>query len=99
MCFLETSDPLRLFGKYLVQKKYADAKKITIQVGSNGDLVHVGVMDMLRFDEFTIGHARMPDYGNPGEIEHFNKCEVLTTAQCSFASQCIKSNQINIYQH
>lgn len=57
MCFLETSDPLRLFGKYLVQKKYADAKKITIQGGSNGDLADVDVMDMLHFDTFTIGNA------------------------------------------
>lgn len=34
-------------------------------------ICHVGVLDMIRFTSFTIGHAWTSDYGDPAEQKHF----------------------------
>ncbi|WP_052368247.1 prolyl oligopeptidase family serine peptidase [Algiphilus aromaticivorans] len=38
----------------------------------------VGVMDLLRFHEFTIGWAWMPDYGDPGDAEDFETLHAIS---------------------
>jgi len=34
-------------------------------------IAHVGVMDMLRFDKFTVGAAWVADFGSPGDPEQY----------------------------
>lgn len=34
-------------------------------------IAQVGVLDMLRYDKFTIGFAWIPEFGNPQQLEHF----------------------------
>ncbi|XP_037024903.1 prolyl endopeptidase-like [Bradysia coprophila] len=34
-------------------------------------IVNVGVLDMLRYDKFTIGHTWVPEYGSPNDPVHF----------------------------
>ncbi|PFH34745.1 prolyl endopeptidase [Besnoitia besnoiti] len=41
-------------------------------------LVHVGVLDLLRFHKFTIGHAWTSDYGNPENEEEYRAIRAIS---------------------
>merc|ERR1711865_1076858 len=53
-------------GKFLISKGYTSASRLSIQGGSQ-----VGVLDILRFHKFTIGHAWTSDFGDPEKPEDF----------------------------
>jgi prolyl oligopeptidase len=70
-------------AEYLISQKYTSSKKLAIRGGSNGGvetqrpdlaavaLPAVGVMDMLRYQKFTIGGAWSPEYGTSEDSAQF----------------------------
>ncbi|CAB1351216.1 unnamed protein product [Coregonus sp. 'balchen'] len=65
-------DDFQCAAEYLIQENYTTASRIAINGASNGGLlVEVGVMDMLKFHKFTIGHAWTTDYGCADHLEQF----------------------------
>ncbi|MEQ2197444.1 hypothetical protein XENOCAPTIV_029599 [Xenoophorus captivus] len=65
-------DDFKCAAEYLIQEQYTTASRIAINGASNGGLlVEVGVMDMLKFHKFTIGHAWTTDYGCSDDPEQF----------------------------
>uniref|UniRef100_A0A8C8DCW1 Prolyl endopeptidase n=1 Tax=Oncorhynchus tshawytscha TaxID=74940 RepID=A0A8C8DCW1_ONCTS len=73
-------DDFRCAAEYLIQENYTIASCIAINSASNGGLLvagvrtcvaKVGVMDMLKFHKFNIGHAWTTDYGCADHPEQF----------------------------
>ncbi|KAI8053783.1 prolyl oligopeptidase [Syncephalis plumigaleata] len=70
-------DDFQSAAKYLCDQGYTQSKLITIKGAPTAPelfgcgLAAVGVMDVLRFHKFTIGHAWRSDYGNPDKKEDF----------------------------
>ncbi len=64
-------------AEWLIANQYTSTPKLAIDGRSNGGLLFgaalpgVGVMDMLRFNKFTIGWAWTSDYGSPENPEEF----------------------------
>ena len=64
-------------AQWLIDNKYPSTPKLAIGGGSNGGLLFgaalpaVGAMDMLRFQNFTIGWAWVSDYGSSANPDEF----------------------------
>ena len=62
-------------------------------------LPNVGVLDMLRFHKFTIGHAWTSDYGSPEDLEEFKALHAYSPLHNLEPGTCYPATLVTTADH